>query len=72
MVVGNVFLHLRHDLRCEPPYHLADAGLKFVVNVDARITANRRTNIVECRRGGSLPRGAVCSVSSYRSEHDEK
>src|SRR5258706_6176830 len=71
-LVGNGRSHPGHELRCVALYHLPDARPKLVVKVETRIAAHRRTKIVDCRRSGSRPIGAVSRGDCDRSQRPEK
>ena len=53
--MGYALSDFRRERRRVALYHLPDARLKLVEEVDARVVANRRTEIVERRRSGARP-----------------
>ncbi len=61
-----------HELWRVAPYDLQDARAKLVEEVQSRVAANRRTEIVECLRTGARPIGTVSSVDRDRSQHSEE
>ena len=54
------------------PYHLPDARLKFVEEVEPRVIANRRAKIVERRRSGAGPVRAASIVDRNQTEYSQE
>src|SRR6266550_6273218 len=71
-LVGDGRSDSEYELRRVAFYHLQDARLKLVQEVESRVAANRRTKIVECPRSGARPIGTVSSVDRDRCQYPEE